>query len=154
MRCSIVNDASRPISQWHQNLEPLSRVINYNPKSTIYTHLWCYNTGITYEDHQLTIVMCLYYRIHDYPHLPGMSLLFCLGFLPRMSCSQSLTKQSSVKCSSQILAQELQLLLDSSELENPNAWSHLSHTLLNLGSVGWGTWSYFYKVWSLKIVLN
>ncbi len=37
-------------------------IINYNPSSIIYD---VYSTGITYDDHQLTIITCLSYRLQD-----------------------------------------------------------------------------------------
>ena len=73
-------------------------------------------------------------------YLPGSNRLPALGFLPKTWCSQSLTKQSSEKCSSQIRAQLLHVLLPSSELENPRACNHFSQNLLHFRSVGCGTW--------------
>jgi len=37
---TIVNDASRVVSEWINNLENHSSVINYDPRGVIYTHLW------------------------------------------------------------------------------------------------------------------
>jgi hypothetical protein len=38
---TIANDASRVISEWGHNLERHSRVVNYDLRGVIYTHLWC-----------------------------------------------------------------------------------------------------------------
>ncbi len=37
---TIVNDASRVVREWRHNLERHSRVVNYNPRGLICTHLW------------------------------------------------------------------------------------------------------------------
>ncbi len=36
---TTLNDASRVISEWHDNLEHHSRVVNWSLRSVIYTHL-------------------------------------------------------------------------------------------------------------------
>jgi hypothetical protein len=45
--CSIVNDASKVVSEWCHNLEHHAAVINYDPRWIIYTPLQC----LSYRHH-------------------------------------------------------------------------------------------------------
>jgi len=51
----MVTDAYRVISEWCHNLEWNSIVISYNLRGTIY---YVYGTGVTYDNSQLTIIIC------------------------------------------------------------------------------------------------
>ncbi len=46
----IVNDACTVISERCHNLEHHTRVFNHDPRGVVYTHLWCFCTGVTYDE--------------------------------------------------------------------------------------------------------
>ncbi len=58
---TLINDATKVICDWCHNLEHHSRVINYDPRCIIYTHLWClqYRHHLWWssiDDHNMCIV--------------------------------------------------------------------------------------------------